>query len=122
LIDRVKAGGLTRLVRACGTSLKGLAGAYREEAAFRQELALALIALPLGLWLGHSGVERALLLGSVLMVLIVELINSAIEAVVDRSGLEHHELAALAKDISSAAVLMSLVMCALVWVLVLLYR
>jgi diacylglycerol kinase (ATP) len=67
-------------------------------------------------------VERALLLGSVLMVLIVELINSAIEAVVDRSGLEHHELAALAKDISSAAVLMSLVMCALVWVLVLLDR
>ena len=113
---------MTRLFRAFDASCKGLAGAYREEAAFRQELALAVIAVPLGLWLGRSGVERALLVGTVVVVLIVELLNSAIEAVVDRVSPERHELAGLAKDIGSAAVLLSLLLCALVWVLVLRYR
>jgi diacylglycerol kinase (ATP) len=122
LIARDKPRGFTRLFRACGSSHKGLIGAFREEAAFRQELAVAVGAVPLGLWLGHSGVERALLVAPVLLVLIVELLNSAIEAVVDRVGLERHELAGLAKDIGSAAVLLSLVLCAVVWVLVLLYR
>jgi diacylglycerol kinase (ATP) len=110
------------LFRACGASRKGLIGAFREEAAFRQELALAVLVVPLGLWLGRSGVERALLVAPVLLVLIVELLNSAIEATVDRVGPERHELAGLAKDIGSAAVLLSLLLCALVWALVLLYR
>ena len=119
---REKPGGYTRLIRAFGASRKGLAGAFREEAAFRQELAFAAVALPLGLWLGHSGVERALLAGAVMVVLIVELLNSAIEAAVDRMGPERHELAGLAKDIGSAAVLLSFVLFALVWILVLLGR
>ena len=122
LIARDKPRGFTRLFQAFGASRKGLIGAFREEAAFRQELALAVVAVPLGLWLGHSGVERALLVAPVLLVLIVELLNSAIEAVVDRVSPERHELAGLAKDVGSAAVLLSLLLCALVWVLVLLYR
>ena len=100
----------------------GLAGAFREEAAFRQELALAVVVIPLGLWLGHSGIERALLVGPMLLVLIVELLNSAIEATVDRIGFERHALAGLAKDIGSAAVLMSFVLLVVVWLLVLLGR
>jgi diacylglycerol kinase (ATP) len=122
LIVRDKPRGFARLFGAFGASRKGLIGAYREEAAFRQELALAALVVPLGLWLGRSGVERALLVAPVLLVLIVELINSAIEATVDRVSPEPHELAGLAKDIGSAAVLLSLLLCALVWALVLLYR
>jgi diacylglycerol kinase (ATP) len=122
LTYRDKAVGLTRLFRAFGASGKGLAGAFREEAAFRQELGFALVAVPLGLWLGHSGVERALLVAPVLLVLIVELLNSAIEATVDRVGPERHELAGLAKDIGSAAVLMAFILCGVVWILVLLWR
>lgn len=121
-IARDKPRGFTRLVRACGASWQGLRGAFREEAAFRQELAAAALAIPLGLWLGHSGVERALLVAPVLLVLIVELLNSAIEAAVDRIGLERHVLAGLAKDIGSAAVLVSLILLASVWALVLLER
>jgi diacylglycerol kinase (ATP) len=116
---REKLQGPRRILRAFDSSAKGFAGAYREEAAFRQELAFALIASPLGIWLGHNGVERALLVGPVLLVLIVELLNSAIEATVDRISLEHHVLAGLAKDIGSAAVLMSFVLVGVVWVLVL---
>ncbi len=85
-------GGLTRILRAFGYSLQGLRAAFRHEAAFRQELVLAVLLLPLGLWLGEGGVERALLAGSWVLVLIVELLNSAIEATVDRFGPEHHEL------------------------------
>jgi diacylglycerol kinase (ATP) len=109
-------------VRALGASIRGLRGAFREEAAFRQELAFALIVIPLGLWLGHSGVERALLIGPVLLILVVELINSAIEATVDRIGFERHALAGLAKDIGSAAVLMSFLLLGTIWLLVLLGR
>ena len=119
-MNRDKPRGFTRLFRAFAASRKGLIGAYRCEAAFRQELALALLALPLGLWLGHSGVERALLVAPVFLLLVVELLNSAIEAAVDRIGLERHELAGLAKDIGSAAVLLALVLWAVVWALVLL--
>jgi diacylglycerol kinase (ATP) len=122
LIVRDKPRGLTRVVRAFHASCKGLVGAFRAEAAFRQELAVAALAVPLGLRLGHNGLERALLVASVLLVLIVELLNSAIEAIVDRVSPERHELAGLAKDIGSAAVLLSLLLCAIVWVLVLLQR
>jgi diacylglycerol kinase (ATP) len=115
--DKMK--GVERLLRAFGSSGKGLAGAFREEAAFRQELLFACIALPLALWLGHSGVERALLAAPVLLILIVELLNSAIEATVDRISLERHVLAGLAKDIGSAAVLMSFILLGTVWLLVL---
>jgi diacylglycerol kinase (ATP) len=107
------------MLRAFGSSAKGLVGAYREEEAFRQELLFACIAIPLGLWLGHGGVERALLVAPVLLILIVELLNSAIEATVDRIGLERHELAGLAKDIGSAAVLLSIILLGVVWLLVL---
>ncbi len=108
------------MLRALGASARGLAGAFREEAAFRQEIAFAALAIPLALWLGHDGLERALLIAPVLLILIVELINSAIEATVDRIGLERHALAGLAKDIGSAAVLMSFGLLAAVWLLVLL--
>jgi diacylglycerol kinase (ATP) len=112
--------GLQRLINAAGYSLAGLAAAARHEDAFRQELALAAVMLPLGLWLGRSGTERALLVGSVLLVLIVELLNSAVEATVDRVSLDDHSLAKRAKDIGSAAVMLSLVNLAAVWLLVLL--
>lgn len=120
--ERYKPRGLTRILRAVGSSAQGLAGAFREEAAFRQELALAALVIPLGLWLGHSGVERALLIAPMLLILIVELLNSAIEATVDRIGFERHALAGLAKDIGSAAVFVSFVLLATVWLLVLLGR
>lgn len=108
-----------RLLRSFGNSWKGLAGAFREEAAFRQELALALVVLPAGLWLGRNGVERALLVGPMLLILIVELLNSAVEATVDRVGLERHPLSGLAKDIGSAAVFLSFALLGLTWLLVL---
>src|ERR1700733_14963038 len=108
--------------RAFASSAKGFVGAFREEQAVRQELLFACLALPLGLWLGHSGVERALLAAPVLLILIVELLNSAIEATVDRIGLERHVLAGLAKDIGSAAVFVSFALLILVWLLVLLGR
>ena len=116
---REKPKGLTRILRAAVASCKGLQGAYREEAAFRQELGLSLLVIPLGLWLGRTGVERALLVAPMLLVLIVELLNSAVEATVDRIGLERHVLAGLAKDIGSAAVLMSFVLLGVMWLLVL---
>jgi diacylglycerol kinase (ATP) len=121
-MNREKLQGLKRLVRAVGSSVRGVKGAWRDEAAFRQELALSVVALPLGIWLGHNGVERALLVAPVVLLLIVELLNSAIEATVDRIGLERHVLAGLAKDIGSAAVLFSLALVALIWVLVLTAR
>jgi len=111
--------GLKRLINATRYSLSGLAAAARHEEAFRQELILAAVLVPLALWIGRSGVERALLAGSVLVVLIVELLNSAVEATVDRISLEDHLLAKRAKDIGSAAVMLSLVTTALVWLLVL---
>ena len=121
-VGRYKPRGLLRVMRAVGASANGLVGAFREEAAFRQELALATLVIPLALWLGHSGVERALLIAPMLLILIVELLNSAIEATVDRIGFERHQLAGLAKDIGSAAVFMSFVLLITVWLLVLLGR
>ena len=121
-VDRYKPKGLTRILRAFGSSWSGLRGAYREEAAFRQELALAVVVIPLGLWLGHGALERVALVSPVFLILIVELLNSAIEATVDRIGLERHTLAGLAKDIGSAAVLVSFVLLVTVWLIVLLGR
>jgi diacylglycerol kinase (ATP) len=118
-MQRYKLRGLGRVVRAFDSSAKGLAGAFREEEAFRQELLFAALALPLGLWLGHNGIERALLIGPVVLILIVELLNSAIEATVDRIGLERNALAGLAKDIGSAAVMLSFILLVVVWLLVL---
>jgi diacylglycerol kinase (ATP) len=121
-IDRPKPRGMDRILRASKASWLGLVGAFRNEAAFRQELALSVVVIPLGLWLGHTGVERALLIAPMLLVLVVELLNSAIEAAVDRIGLERHVLSGLAKDIGSAAVFVSFVLLAAVWLLVLLGR
>lgn len=112
--------GLRRLINATGYSLAGLSAAAKHEDAFRQELALAVVLVPLGLWLGPSGTGKALLVGSVLLVLIVELLNSAVEATVDRISVEDHPLAKRAKDIGSAAVMVALVNAAAVWGLVLL--
>ena len=111
--------GLRRLINAAEYSLSGLAAAARHEDAFRQELMLAAVLVPFGLWLGTTGVERALLVGSVLLVLIVELLNSAVEATVDRVSLDDHSLAKRAKDIGSAAVMLALVNVAVVWLLIL---
>src|SRR5258708_31199749 len=110
VVDRYKPRGLTRVLRAVGSSLRGLTGAFREEAAFRQELAFAALVIPLGLWLGHSGVERALLIGPILLILIVELLNSAIEATLDRIGFERHARARRAQDNASAAGLLPFVL------------
>jgi diacylglycerol kinase (ATP) len=115
-------GGLTRIARAFRYSFQGLRAAFRHEAAFRQELMLAFPLLPLGLWLGEGGVERALLVGSWLLVLIVELLNSAMEATVDRFGPEHHALSGRAKDMGSAAVMLSICLAMLVWTLILVPR
>jgi diacylglycerol kinase (ATP) len=116
---RDKPTGLTRIVRAFGYSLQGFRYAWREEAAFRQELILALAVVPAGIYLGRSGIERALLVWPMLQILLVEILNSAVEAVVDRGGLERHPLAGMAKDMGSAAVLLSFGMLGTVWVLIL---
>ena len=121
-MDRGKPQDFDRLARALVVSARGLAAAWREESAFRQELAVVAVAAPLGLWLGRTGVERALLVAPLLLVLLVELLNSSIEAAVDRVGLERNELAGMAKDCGSAAVLLSLLLCGTCWLLVLLDR
>jgi len=112
--------GLARIINAAGYSWAGLAAAFRHEDAFRQEVFLALLLIPLAVVLGETGIERALMIGAVLGVLIVELLNSALEAAVDRISLEHHLLIKRAKDMGSAAVMIALVNVAVVWGLVLL--
>lgn len=107
--------GLVRLWNALGYSRDGIKAAWRHEAAFREEILLASIAIPLAIFLGKTGVDRALLIGSILFILIVEILNSAIEAVVDKASPEKHELAKRAKDMGSAAVLFSLINAAVVW-------
>jgi diacylglycerol kinase (ATP) len=111
--------GLRRLWNAFHYSLAGFKAAYQNEDAFRQESLLAAVLIPLALFLPAGGVGKALMIASVLLVLVVELINSAVEATVDRISLEDHQLAKRAKDIGSAAVLLSLVNLAVVWALVL---
>ncbi len=112
--------GVQRLVNAAGYSLHGFASAFRHEDAFRQEVILAVILIPLALVLDVSAIGKALMVASVLLVLIVELLNSAIEAAVDRISLDRHLLSKRAKDIGSAAVFVALVNVAAVWGLVLL--
>lgn len=112
--------GLRRLINAFGYSVDGLKAAYRNEDAFRQEVLMAVILIPLACYLGNDAVAKALMIGSVLLVLMVELLNSAIEATVDRISLENHQLAKRAKDIGSAAVLVSLVNLVVVWALLIL--
>jgi diacylglycerol kinase (ATP) len=114
--------GLRRILNAFGFSMAGFRECFRHEEAFRQEVYVLLVLVPLGLWLGNDPVERALLVSSLLVVPIVELLNSAVEANVDRVGLERHELSRRAKDIASAAVFLSIVLAAVVWGLVLLPR
>jgi diacylglycerol kinase (ATP) len=111
--------GLKRLVNAFGYSLAGFRAAYKHEDAFRQEVLLAVILIPLAFILPGSLIGKALMIGSVLLVIIVELINSGIEATVDRISLDSHDLAKRAKDIGSAAVLVSLINVVVVWALVL---
>ena len=111
--------GLTRLWNAFGYSLAGFRAAYKHEDAFRQEIHLAVVLIPLALWLPASHIGKALMIASVLLVIMIELLNSAIEAAVDRISLDKHDLAKRAKDIGSAAVLVSLINVAITWGLVL---
>ncbi len=107
--------GLDRVIRATGYSMAGLASAYRGESAFRQEFWLAALLFPTAFWLGRGWVEIALLAGSLMLVLIVELLNSGIEAAIDRVSYELHDLSKRAKDLASAAVFLSLLLCAGIW-------
>lgn len=114
--------GIDRIAHAARNSLNGLHAAYTGESAFRQETWLAVVMLPLSFWLGRNAIEIALLAGTVMLVLIVELLNSAIEAVVDRVSFDWHDLSKRAKDIASAAVLLSLLLCAGMWLTVIAQR
>ncbi len=111
--------GIRRLIKAAGYSLQGLAASFRHETAFKQEVVATVVLIPMALWLGSSGLERAVLITVWMLVPLFELVNSAIEAVVDRIGPELHELSGRAKDISSATVMVALINAAVVWLLVL---
>ena len=111
--------GIKRIIKAGQYSWQGVLAAYRNEEAFRQEVWLLVVAIPLALWIGDSALERALLIGSILLLLIVELLNSAVEAVVDRIGSEHHELAGRAKDMGSAAVTIAIINAIVLWLVML---
>ncbi len=108
--------GIRRIVKAAGFSMQGLKSAFQNEAAFRQELMLCLVVIPLAFVVGESALERIVLIGLSVLILVVELLNSAIEALVDRVGTEHHELSGRAKDMGSAAVLVSLALWAYAWI------
>ncbi|GAB6140064.1 diacylglycerol kinase [Methylosoma difficile] len=112
--------GLKRIVNAFFFSAAGFKATWENEEAFRQEILIFLVGTPLALWWGNSAIEQLLLIGSLVLVLLVELLNSAVEAVVDRVGFEHHELSGRAKDIGSAAVTLSLAWAAFTWALILL--
>ena len=107
--------GIMRAVRAARFSAQGFVHAWRHESAFRQELAIGIVLTPIAVWLGQTTYERVLLIACLLLVLIVELLNSAVEAAIDRFGDEHHELSGRAKDFGSAAVALSLALVLLVW-------
>lgn len=111
--------GLKRIYNACFFSFAGFKAVWQHEAAFRQEFLLFLVTTPLAIWLGETKIEQLLLIGSVVLVLIVELLNSAVEVVVDRVGLENHELSGRAKDIGSASVMTSLAWAAATWIIIL---
>jgi diacylglycerol kinase (ATP) len=111
--------GFKRVIYATLFSIAGLRAAWRNEAAFRQECMLALVLTPLGAWIGQDAVQRSLLIGTVWLVLIVELLNTAVESTVDRVGKDHHELSGQAKDQGSAGVFVSLMLTLLVWGMIL---
>ena len=113
--------GLKRIVKAAVYSWQGFTAAYQHEEAFRQELLLAVILIPIAFMLGDNGIEQALMIGSVLLLLLVEVLNSALEAVVDRFGGEMHELSGRAKDMGSAAVFLAIVIMGVTWLLVLFF-
>ncbi len=115
-----EATGFARLVSAAKFSTAGFKSAYASEAAFRQEVWLALVLIPLGIWLGDTTLEKALLVASILFLMIVELLNTAVEAVVDRIGDEYHPLSGKAKDVCSAAVLLAILVVIIIWAGVLL--
>jgi diacylglycerol kinase (ATP) len=112
--------GFKRLINACFFSVAGFKATWTHEEAFRQEVFLFIVTTPLAIWLAKTNIEMVLLIGSVVLVLLVELLNSAVEAVVDRVGLDHHELSGRAKDIGSAAVMLSLIWAGVTWALILL--
>jgi diacylglycerol kinase (ATP) len=118
-IERIKQRGFGRMARACAYSWQGLKAAWLEERAFREEIALAVVVIPAAFYFGRSGLERAALVAPMFLVLIVELLNSALEAMVDRGGLAKDRLAAMAKDMGSAAVMLSLGLLLVVWLLIL---
>lgn len=111
--------GLRRLWLALANSLRGISNGYRSEAALRQELWASVVLIPLGFLLGATAIERVLLIGSVFIVMIVELLNTGIEVVVDRISVERHPLSGFAKDLGSAAVLLALILAAVTWSLLL---
>jgi diacylglycerol kinase (ATP) len=110
--------GVRRIISATFNSIAGFKAAWKHEAAFRQECALAVVMLPAAFWVGETAVERGVLIGSCLLVIIVELLNTAIEATVDRIGMERHDLSGRAKDIGSAAVFLALLLMAITWGLI----
>ncbi len=114
--------GIARVIDAFGYSMKGFAASWKYEAAFRQEVALAVILIPAAFWLAQSHIELILLISSVFWVLMAELANSSVEAVVDRTGSERHELSGRAKDIGSALVFLSLTLLVIVWAIVAINR
>ncbi len=113
--------GFTRIIKAAGYSWQGVCAAYCNEEAFRQEVWLCSVMIPLGLYLGNNGIEKALLVSSVMLLPLVEILNSALEAVVDRFGEEQHELSGRAKDMASAAVALAIILMVVVWTLVLVF-
>ena len=111
--------GITRAFRAAINSWNGLIYAYKEESAFRQELALSLILIPLAIYFPVTPIEKILLIASVILVLVIELLNSSVEAAIDRISFEVHDLSKRAKDFGSAAVMLALLLCAQTWVIIL---
>ena len=111
--------GITRAFRAAINSWNGLIYAFKEESAFRQELALSLFLIPLAIYLPVTPIEKILLIASVILVLIIELLNSSVEAAIDRISFEVHDLSKRAKDFGSAAVMLALLLCALTWAIIL---
>lgn len=122
MMNKPGATGLKRLVNATQYSIKGLKAAFKNEEAFRQEVFLLPIILVLAIWLSKTGLEFALLFGSYWLVLMAELVNSGIEAVVDRIGLEKHPLSGQAKDIGSAIVMLAMVLTVVTWISVIVFR
>ena len=111
--------GLKRLINAFGYSIAGILAAFKHEDAFRQEVILTVILIPIALYYGQTSIEQTLMISSLLLIIIVELLNSSIEATVDRISVKHHKLAKRAKDIGSAAVFFSLINAAAIWFLIL---